>query len=125
VREWLPPDPDGDPVAVSKFRAAVMQNVIVLAVRDHKNMEGVPQEELARRDFRSDAAKMWNARLCGRANLTAQDMVTLMMVLPGAMPDESSIRRFVGVAEGTEARPQFWNFPDSSRAFEGPPRQHR
>lgn len=82
----MPPDPERDPVAVSKFRAAVMQNAIVLAVREHKNLKGVPQEELARRDRRADALKMWNARLCGRANLTAQDMATLTMLLPGAMP---------------------------------------
>ncbi|ROR89992.1 hypothetical protein EDD33_0824 [Nocardioides aurantiacus] len=57
---------------------------------------------------------MWNARLCGRANLTAQDIVTLMMVLPGAMPTEESIRFFIEVAEGTKARPKFWDFPDTS-----------
>lgn len=113
-RVWLAPDPDGDPLAVSKFRAAVMQNVIVLSVRGFKNLKGVPQEELARRDLRSDAMNMWNARLCGRANLTTQDIVTLMMVLPGAMPGEEDIQRFVEVADGTVARPKFWDFPDTS-----------
>ena len=118
-RVWHPPDPDGDPVAVSKFRAAVMQNVIVLTVRDFKNLKGVPQEELARRDARADASRMWNARLCGRANLTAQDMATLMMVLPGAMPSEEAVRTFIEVAEGTMPRPKFWDFPDSSAARAG------
>lgn len=113
-RTWLPPDPERDPVAVSKFRAAVMQNVIVLAVREFKNLKGVPQEELARRDHRADSLKMWNARLCGRANLTAQDMATLMMLLPGAMPSEETVRAFIEVAEGTAARPKFWDYPDSS-----------
>lgn len=110
----MPPDPGKDPVAVAKFRAAVMQNAIVLAVREHKNLEGVAQEELARRDQRSDAMKMWNARLCGRANLTPQDMATLLMLLPGAMPSEETMRVFIDVAEGTVPRPKFWNFPDSS-----------
>lgn len=110
---WLPPDPDRDPVAVSKFRAAVMQNAVALAVRSFKNVNGVPQEELARRDARADAMKMWNARLCGRANLTMQDMATLMVVLPGAMPDEAGIRIMIDVAEGTRPRPRFWDFPDS------------
>lgn len=91
-----------------------MQNVIVLAVREFKNLKGVPQEELARRDRRADSLKMWNARLCGRANLTAQDMATLMMLLPGAMPSEETVRAFIDVAEGTAARPEFWNYPDSS-----------
>ena len=99
---------------MSKFRAAVMQNVIVLAVRDFKNLKGVPQEELARRDARTDAMKMWNARLCGRANLTAQDIATLMMVLPGAMPAEETVRVFIDVAEGTVPRPKFWDYPDTS-----------
>ena len=101
-------------MAVAKFRAAVMQNVVALAVRSFKNLKGVPQEELARRDDRSDAMKMWNARLCGRANLTAQDMATLMMVLPGAMPTEETVRHFIDVAEGTAPRPKFWDYPDTS-----------
>ncbi|MCW2813494.1 MAG: hypothetical protein JWN84_949 [Nocardioides sp.] len=113
-RVWLPPDPHGEPLAVSKFRAAVMQNLIVLSVRGFKNLKGVAQEELARLDLRSDSMNMWNARLCGRANLTTQDIVTLMMVLPGAMPGEEAIQRFVEVAEGTVAPPKFWDFPDSS-----------
>lgn len=100
---------------MSKFRAAVMQNVIVLAVRDYKNLKGLPQEELSRRDYRSDAFNMWNARLCGRANLTAQDIATLIMVLPGAMPSEEAIRTFIDVAEGTMERPKFWNYRDTSR----------
>lgn len=117
VRVWHPPDPDKDAVAVSKFRAAVMQNAVVLAVRQFKNLKGIPQEELARRDRRADSLKMWNARLCGRANLTAQDLATLMMLLPGVMPSEESVRVFIGVAEGTVARPKFWDYPDSSNRF--------
>ena len=113
---WLPPDPNGDPLAVSKFRAAVMQNAIVLAVRGFKNLKGVPQEELARLDLRSDSMNMWNARLCGRANLTTQDIATLTVVLPGALPGEEAIRVLIDVAEGTMPRPKFWNFPDSSKA---------
>lgn len=113
-RLWAPPDPQGEPLAVSKFRAAVMQHVIVLSVREHKNLKGVPQEELARRDLRSDSMNMWNARLCGRANLTAQDLATLMMLLPGAMPGEEAIRTFIDVAEGTRARPTYWSYPDMS-----------
>lgn len=112
-RVWSPPDPDGDPIAVSKFRAAVMQNAIALSVRDFKNLKGVPQEELARRDRRSDAMRLWNARLCGRVNLTAQDMATLLMVLPGAMPAEETMRRFIDVAEGAVDRPRFWDYPDT------------
>lgn len=113
-RVWDPPDPTRDPVAVSKFRAAVMQNVIVLAVREHKNLKGVPQEELARLDPRADSMNQWNARLCGRVNLTPQDMVTLMMLLPGAMPGEDAVRTMIDVAEGTMSRPDYWNFPDTS-----------
>ena len=114
-RQWLPPDPAGPALAVSKFRAAVMQ----LAVREFKTVEGVAQEELARRDLRSDAMNMWNARLCGRANLSTQDMVTLMMVLPGAKPSEEAIRAFVDVAEGSAPRPKYWGYPDTSRARPG------
>lgn len=114
-RVWSPPDPTRDPVSVSKFRAAVMQNAVVLAVREFKNLKGVPQEELARRDRRADSLKMWNARLCGRANLTTQDMATLMMLLPGAMPSEEAVRMFIDVAEGTVERPKFWDYPDSSK----------
>lgn len=120
VRVWHPPDPDRDPVAVSKFRAAVMQNVIAVHVRGFKNLKGVAQEELARRDNRADSMRMWNARLCGRANLTAQDMATLVMVLPGAMPDEDAIGTFIKVAEGTMARPKFWDYPDSSASRSEP-----
>lgn len=118
-RVWQPPDPERDPVAVSKFRAAVMQNVIVLQVREFKNLKGIPQEALARRDQRADSLKMWNARLCGRANLTTQDMATLMMLLPGMLPAEETLRVFIDVAEGTVARPEFWSFPDSSRRRPG------
>ena len=110
-RMWSPPKSARDAVAVSKFRAAVMQNVIVLAVREHKNLHGVPQEELARRDPRTGSLKMWNARLCGRANLTTQDIATLMMVLPDAMPSEATVRRFIEVAEGSEAPPSFGATP--------------
>ncbi len=118
-RVWLPPDPDGEPLLVSKFRAAVMQNAIVLAVRGHKNVEGVGQEGLARLDLRSDSMNMWNARLCGRANLTTQDIATLTMVLPGALPAEEAIRVMINVAEGTVPRPKFWDFPDTSKAHPG------
>lgn len=110
----MPPDPAGEPLAVSKFRAAVMQHVIVMAVREYKNLKGIPQEELARLDLRSDSMNMWNARLCGRANLTAQDMANLIMMVPGAMPDEQAVRTFIDVAEGTTERPKFWNYPDTS-----------
>lgn len=102
-----------DPVAVSKFRAAVMQNAIVLSVRGFKNLKGVAQEDLARRDLRSDASRMWNARLCGRTTLTAQDIATLMVLLPGAMPSEEAMRTLIDVAEGTMPRPKFWDFPDT------------
>lgn len=95
------------------------QNVVALAVRDFKTLKGVAQEELARRDLRSDSMNMWNARLCGRANLTMQDIATLMMVLPGAMPSEETVRLFIDVAEGTVPRPQFWKYPDTSKAHPG------
>lgn len=91
-----------------------MQNAIVLAVRDYKNLKGLAQEALARQDARADSMKMWNARLCGRANLTTQDMAALVMMVPGAMPSEEAIRTFIEVAEGTVARPKFWDYPDSS-----------
>ena len=90
-----------------------MQNAVAVSVRGFKNDSGVPQEELARRDLRADASRMWNARLCGRANLTAQDLATLMMVLPGAMPQEEAVRALIEVAEGTRPRPKFWGWPDS------------
>lgn len=88
-------------------------------MREFKTEQGVAQEELARRDLRSDAMNMWNARLCGRANLTTQDLATLMMVLPGAMPSEEANRVFIDVAEGRVARPKFWNYPDTSKARRG------
>ncbi|MCW2815653.1 MAG: hypothetical protein JWN84_3108 [Nocardioides sp.] len=93
-----------------------MQNAIVLSVRGFKNLKGVVQEDLARRDMRSDASRMWNARLCGRTTLTAQDIATLMVMLPGAMPGEEAIRTMIDVAEGTMPRPKFWDFPDSCGA---------
>lgn len=113
-RVWLAPDPDGEPLQVSKFRAAVMQHVIALAIRGHKNENDVAQEDFSRRDLRLDSTRMWNARLCGRAYLTTQDLAALIMILPGAMPDEEGIRTFIEVAEGTRERPKFWDFPDVS-----------
>ncbi|MEO9322284.1 hypothetical protein ABFT23_02260 [Nocardioides sp. C4-1] len=118
-RVWSPPDPFGNPLAVSKFRAAVMQNAIALSVRGFKNTSEVGQEDLARLDLRSDSMNMWNARLCGRANLSTQDIAALTVLLPGALPGEEAIRVFISVAEGSVARPKFWDFPDTSKARPG------
>lgn len=110
-RVWIPPNPN-DATAVAKFRAAVMQNVICCRVRLHKNDTGLPQAELIRRDTRPDAATQWRARLNGRANLTTQDIVTLMMVLPGAMPREGEIKEFIEVVEKHREPPENWRWTD-------------
>lgn len=105
-RVWLPPR-GHDLTEVAKFRAAVMQNVICLHVRKHKNLtqhgrdgsKVMTQEQLAALDPRPDTQRRWNARLCGRANLTTADIATLLMILPDAMPSEQEIRMFIDVAE--------------------------
>lgn len=118
-RVWLPPR-SNDLVEVAKFRAAVMQNVICLHVRTAKNQatfgpEGdrrLTQEQLAALDPRPDTQKRWNARLCGRTNLTTADIATLMVILPGAMPSEDEVRTFIDVAEKRIEPPQAWPWPD-------------
>lgn len=119
-RLWLPPS-GNDPVELGKFRAAVMQNAICLFVRTAKNLpqygpDGdrvLTQEQLARLDDRPDSQKRWNARLCGRANLTTSDIATLMRILPDALPDEREIRVFLDVAEKRIPRPPWWDWPDT------------
>lgn len=118
-RTWLPPK-GNDLVEVAKFRAAVMQHVICLHVRKAKNEaqfgpEGeqrLTQEQLAALDPRPDTQKRWNARLCGRANLTTADIATLMVILPGAMPSEDEVRTFIEVAEKRIEPPEWWRWPD-------------
>lgn len=106
---------------LSKFRAAVMQNVICVAVREYKFDKGIAQEVLSRTDQRADSANMWNARLCGRANLTMQDLATLIRHWPEAIPDAMNIERFLAVAEGRMAPPRYWPFPDTAAALVGDP----
>ncbi|NYD40027.1 hypothetical protein [Nocardioides panaciterrulae] len=118
-RTWLPPK-GNDLVEVAKFRAAVMQHVICLRVRKAKNeetfgpdgQERLTQEQLAALDPRPDTQKRWNARLCGRANLTTADIATLMVILPGAMPSEDEVRTFIEVAEKRIEPPDWWRWPD-------------
>lgn len=112
VRVWQPPD-GSDKVEVAQFRAAVMQNVICIFVREHKEASKTPQRELASRDGRYTALDMWNARLNGRENLTISDIATLIAVLPGAMPHEEDIQEFINVAEGNPP-PSGWKWPDTS-----------
>lgn len=118
-RTWLPPS-GNDLVEVAKFRAAVMQHVICLHVRKAKNAaqfgpngeQRLTQEQLAALDPRPDTQKRWNARLCGRANLTTADIATLMVILPGAMPSEDEVRTFIDVAEKRIEPPEWWRWPD-------------
>lgn len=120
VRVWLPPR-GNDHVEMAKFRSAVMQSAICLFVREAKNAEKfgpdgnerLTQEQLARLDPRPDTQKRWNARLCGRANLTTFDMATLMVILPGSMPSERDIKVFLDVAEKRIEPPTGWAWPDS------------
>lgn len=118
-RTWLPPK-GNDLVEVAKFRAAVMQHVICVKVRKAKNEfmfgpdgeQRLTQEQLAALDPRPDTQKRWNARLCGRANLTTSDIATLMVILPGAMPSEDEVRTFIEVAEKRIEPPEWWRWPD-------------
>jgi hypothetical protein len=119
-RRWLPP-PNTDFVGLAKFRASVMQNAICVHVRQAKNLRQygddgnatLTQKQLAALDPRPDTQKRWNARLCGRANLTTADIATLMVILPGALPNERTIKTFLDVAEKKIARPAGWPLPDS------------
>lgn len=120
-RVWLPPNRN-DPVEVAKFRAAVMQNVICLHVRGAKNslphpeIEGrtFPLDAFAALDERSNDSEKWQGRLTGRYNLTTQDIVTIIEVLPGAMPSEREVRTFLDVAQNRINRPRNWPWPDTS-----------
>jgi hypothetical protein len=118
-RTWLPPK-GNDLVEVAKFRAAVMQHVICLHVRKAKNEftfgpdgeQRLTQEQLALLDPRPDTQKRWNARLCGRANLTTADIATLMVILPGAMPSEEEVKMFMDIVEKRIDPPTWWRWPD-------------
>lgn len=119
ARTWLPPT-GNDLVEVAKFRAAVMQHVIALHVRKAKNEftfgpdgeQRLTQEQLAKLDPRPDTQKRWNARLCGRANLTTADIAQLMVILPGAMPSEEEVKMFMDIAEKRIEPPTWWRWPD-------------
>ena len=119
-REWLPPR-GNDRVEVAKFRAAVWQNAICVYVRTAKNLaqygedgdKMMTQEQLAALDPRPDTQKRWNARLCGRANLTTADIATLMRILPDALPPEHEVQMFLDVAEKRISAPDWWEWPDT------------
>lgn len=109
---WLLPD-GSDPVEMSKFRAAVMQSVICLWVRRHKNEVGKTQDFLAANDERGDGASKWNARLNGRIPLTMQDYATLLRILPDALPAPWEIQPFLDAAEKRDVPlPSGWDWPD-------------
>lgn len=112
VRErlWRPPGGE-DFGALTRFRAAVVQNAICVHVRQHKNATGMAQEAIAREDLRADAFKAWNARLCGRRSMTFQDLAVLIKFLDGSLPAEDEIRAFIDVAEGAPPEPN-WPWPD-------------
>lgn len=119
-RKWLPPD-DDDFVELAKFRAAVWQNAVCVYVRTAKNLpkygrdgnKELTQEQLAALDPRPDSQKRWNARLCGRANLMTADIITLMRILPGALPPEHEVQYFLDVAEKRIAPARSWGWPDT------------
>lgn len=121
-RVWNPPS-TRDPVVVAKFRAAVMQNVICLYVRSHKNAlahpkgivdRGFPLDAFAALDERTPGdSEKWQGRLTGRYNMTALDIVTLMEILPGALPPEGAVKEFLDVAQKRIPRPSGWRWPDS------------
>ncbi len=114
TRVWDPPS-GNDPTQVAEFRAAVLQNVIALYVRQHKNAQTprLVQEGLAALDGRPDAFSNWNARLCGREKMWMHDIATLMVVLPGALPTESDVATFMDVAEKRMPPPPGWDWPDT------------
>jgi hypothetical protein len=116
-REWTPPDGD-DPVLMTKFQAAVIQNAICVSVRKFKNEKGIAQEVLAREDKRSDSLKKWNARLCGRQPLSLQDIAVLMTVVAGALPTEAELSIFLQVAMGQIEPPPGWDRPDTCSSFD-------
>lgn len=97
---------------MSKFRAAVVQNVICLWVRRHKNEVGKTQDFLAANDARGDGASKWNARLNGRIPLTMQDYATLLRILPDALPAPWDIQPFLDAAEKRGELPPGWDWPD-------------
>ncbi len=122
-RVWNPPS-GKDPVEVADFQAAVMQNLIALHVRTHKNAlphpkgfadRGFPLKAFVKLDARMEAGDIdpWQGRLTGRYNLTVRDIVTLIEVLPGAMPAEGEIREFLDVAQKRIEPPSNWKWPDT------------
>lgn len=112
-RMWRLPDKE-EPSEVAKFRAAAMQNVICVSIREAKNLERygrdgnkkLTQEALATLDKRPDGLKKWNAKLGGRMNLSLADLATLAIVLPGAVPPEYEVREFIDWLEGRGDLPE-------------------
>lgn len=127
VRKWVQPDPD-EPNEVAKFRAAAMQNVIAVHVRRTKEMQQhgrsgtskLSQEALALRDGRPDSLNKWNKKLNGRMNLTATDIATLAMILPGALPAEYEVRTFIEVVSGQQRPPAGFPWKDRPMSIKGP-----
>jgi hypothetical protein len=81
-------------------------------VREFKNGIALTRQGLAALDNRSNSLDLWDARLNVHENLTTQDIATLLVVLPGAMPPSGFIGDFLSVAQGGP-RPKGWPYPDS------------
>lgn len=98
-----------------------MQNVICLYVRQAKNslphptLTGAtfPLSAFAALDRRQNDDEKWQGKLTGRYNLTTSDIVTIMDILPGALPSEADIQEFIDVAQKRIAPPAGWPWPDS------------
>ena len=112
-RVWLVPE---KPSNLERFRAAVVQHAIAVAVRQHKTTEGVTQGQLSQFDGRGDAKSKWNARLNGRVTINVTDLAVLVRFLPGALPAEAEMKQLLDVAEGQLEPPLGWGRPDRSSA---------
>jgi len=107
-RTWLPPTDSNDPKDWSEFREAVLQHAIYIAVRRHKNDQGMTQERLASLDDRSNSQPRWNAMLNGRRLMSLEDIAFLLLHFPEALPTASDVSTLLAVAEKTTAPPADW-----------------
>lgn len=100
-----------------EFRAAVIQNVIALYVRQAKNARPhptivgrtMPLKTLVAADQRKMSFDSWQRKMTGQRSFVFDDLAVIAHVLPDALPPEHELGVFLRVAQKQSSPPEDWS----------------
>ena len=106
-RTWLPPADVTYAREWLEFQEAVLQHAVCVAVHRHPQYRLLWQR-LVGMDVRSNAGLRWNALLSGRRLMNLEDVASLLLHFPDALPERDAVRTLLAVAAKHVPPPPDW-----------------